>query len=91
MGVIVGDAFSYHLGNDFVNPASFHFQGADLFPIPQHGHTVTDLFDFLHPVGDIDDRNPLFLQHPDDFKQLTYLVLRQGGRGLVHNKDAAVG
>lgn len=42
--------------------------------------TVTDLFDFLHPVGDAITATP-FLQHPDDFKQLTYLVLRQAAVG----------
>ena len=65
--------------------------GADHLAVAQDRHGVPDLEDLAQAVGDVDHRDVLPLQLLDDGEQAVDLLLRQGGRGLVHDDQLRFG
>ena len=64
--------------------------GADQLPVAQHRDTVGDLEDLLHPVADIDDRDALAVQAPDQREELVGLGAGQvAGRLVEHQEPGA--
>ncbi len=59
-------------------------------PVPHRGDRVADAEHLLEVVRDEDDRSPRGRQSPDRLEQPLGLVAREGGRRLVHQKQAGV-
>jgi hypothetical protein len=56
----------------------------------EYGDPVADLADLLQPVRDIDDRDAVRCQLPDDPEQVAHLVVGEHGTRLVHDDQPGV-
>ena len=81
---------AHHGGDQLVHVGLLGGLGHDQVAVPEHGDLITDLKDLIHLVGDIDECDPLLLQHPHHLEELVDLLHGQGGGGLVQNDDLGV-
>ena len=58
--------------------------------VAQHRNAVGDAGEFLEPVGNVDDADAVRAQFADHAHEMPDLLLRERGRGLVHDEDARI-
>ena len=58
--------------------------------VAEHGDGVADGVELVEPVADVDDRDALVAQCPDDVEEGGHLAWFEGGGGLVHDDHAGV-
>ena len=59
-------------------------------PVAEHGDAVGELHDLVDAVRDVDDRDAVAGELPDDLEQPLAFGRRQGRGRLVHDQDAGV-
>ena len=81
---------AHHGGNELVHVGVLGALGHDQIAVPQDGNLVADFKNFVHLVGDVNERNTLLLEHPHHLEELIHLLNRQGGRGLIQDDNLGV-
>ena len=61
-----------------------------MLAVTHHGDGIGEGEDFLQPVRDVKDGNALVTQTAGDAEEALHLVVRQRGRGFVHDQHADV-
>jgi len=89
-GIQVRQLTADHLCNDLLLGHLGHIPLADVFAIAHDGHFVSDDFDLIHLVADIDQRHAQSLQLTHDAEQRLHFVRGQRGSRLVQNQHLAV-
>jgi hypothetical protein len=64
-----------------------HARGDEL-SVAQDGHALGELEDLLEAMADVDDRDALAVQAPDQREELIGLAAREIARGLVEDQEA---
>ena len=59
-------------------------------PVPQNGHTLADAVDLVHPMADIDDRDALVAQQPNDREEGLDLAGLERRRRFIHDHHTGV-
>jgi len=89
-GEQVGQLTADHLGDDLLLGHLGHIPLADVMAVTHDGHFVSNDFDLIHLVADVDQCNALLLQLTHDAEQRFHFVGGQGRGGLVQDQHLAV-
>ena len=65
---------SNHGSDQFVHVGVFRSFGHNQITIPEYGNIVADLKNLIHFMRDIDQGDPLFLQHPHHLEKFVYFL-----------------
>ena len=90
LGIYVGDFTANHHLDQLVFGQILGFASADVLTVAVNTDPVADREDLCHTMGNVDDRNALFLQAANVLEQQLHFALGDGGGGLVHDDDLGV-
>src|SRR5215468_1580962 len=78
---------SDHQGNNFRRPFTGHRKCLDVLSISENRTDISQRRYLVHPMRDIEDRQPLITKLPDYFVELLHVPRGQGRRSLIQDNQ----